>query len=115
MQRNQIVAAFDFDGTITTQTVCVTSCVTRSVAAGLPSESCVHRRGLSACLLACAIGAPARFLAATLGGMTQLELDGAAQRYATEKLNGLIGVPSISNAAPLLLPVLLINIIMQNA
>lgn len=92
MQRNQTVAAFDFDGTITTSDS-LRDFVHYTVGRGRFAVGVVRASPWLVGLLAdvCDRGsAKARFLAATLGGMTQLELEGAAQRYVAERLNALI-------------------------
>jgi len=92
MQINRTFAAFDFDGTITTSDSLrdfVRHKVGRArfamgVLLALPS------------LVGMLVGicdrasAKARFLAATIGGMTQRELEGAAQQYAAHRLQALI-------------------------
>jgi phosphatidylglycerophosphatase C len=92
MQSNHIVAAFDFDGTITTSDS-LRDFVRHTVGRGRFAVGVMRVSPWLVGLLAgvCERGsAKARFLAATIGGMTQLELEGAAQRYATERLNALI-------------------------
>lgn len=92
MQSNPIVAAFDFDGTITTSDSLrdFVRCLVgrRRFALGV-LRSAPWLAGLS-------IGVgdrgavKARFLAATIGGWQRRELEAAAQRYATQRLPALI-------------------------
>jgi phosphatidylglycerophosphatase C len=92
MQINRTFAAFDFDGTITrsdslrdfVRHTAGSARFAMGVLLVLPS------------LVGMLIGicdrasAKARFLAATIGGMTQRELEGAAQQYAARRLRALI-------------------------
>lgn len=87
-----VVAAFDFDGTITTSDSLrdFVRCTVGS--AGLVSGAIRAAPWLAGMLIGtCDRGAAkGRFLAATLGGMTQRELDDAAQQYAAAGLLALI-------------------------
>lgn len=92
MPRATTVAAFDFDGTITTSDslrdfVRFTLGGARLIFGALRAAP-----WLAGCLIgACDRGsAKAHFLAASLGGMTRCQLKAAAQRYATERLPTLI-------------------------
>ncbi len=92
MQRDQIVAAFDFDGTITTSDS-LRDFVRYTVGLGRFAVGVMCASPWLIGLLAgvCERGsAKARFLAATIGGMTQRELEEAAQQYATRQLPALI-------------------------
>ncbi|CAB3774870.1 HAD family hydrolase [Paraburkholderia humisilvae] len=92
MKLNRIVAAFDFDGTITTSDS-LRDFVRYTVGNGrfaigvlraspwlVGFLSGIYDRG----------SAKGRFLAATIGGMTQRQLEDAAQQYVTRRLNALI-------------------------
>ncbi|MGF6782150.1 HAD-IB family hydrolase [Paraburkholderia sp. GAS334] len=92
MQRNQTVAAFDFDGTITTSDS-LRDFVHYTVGRGRFAVGVVRASPWLVGLLAgvCDRGsAKAHFLAATLGGMTQDDLEAAAQGYAARRLPALI-------------------------
>jgi phosphatidylglycerophosphatase C len=92
MQINQIVAAFDFDGTITT-TDSLRDFVHDTVGRGRFAVGVVRASPWLIGLLArvCDRGAAkAHFLAMTLGGMTHCELEDAAQQYAAHGLRALI-------------------------
>jgi phosphatidylglycerophosphatase C len=92
MQRDQIVAAFDFDGTITTSDS-LRDFVQYTIGLGRLAVGVMRASPWLVGLLAgvCDRGAvKARFLAATLGGMTQCELEDAAQQYAAHGLQALI-------------------------
>jgi phosphatidylglycerophosphatase C len=92
MQRTQTVAAFDFDGTITTSDS-LRDFVHYTVGRGRFAVGVVRASPWLVGLLAGVRdrgSAKARFLAATLGGMTRLELEAAAQRYVARRLPVLI-------------------------
>lgn len=92
MRTQQVIAAFDFDGTISTsdslrdfvryvvgdRRLALGGIRTAPWLAGMMLGLCDRR------------SAKAHFLAATLGGMPQRELEDAAQDYATQRLPALI-------------------------
>jgi phosphatidylglycerophosphatase C len=92
MQSNHIVVAFDFDGTITTSDS-LRDFVRYTVGRGRFAVGVMRASPWLVGLLAgvCERGsAKARFLATTLGGMNQHELEEAAQHYVARRLPVLI-------------------------
>jgi phosphatidylglycerophosphatase C len=92
MQSHQIVAAFDFDGTITTSDS-LRGFVRHTVGnARFAIAACLALPSIVGLLLGVCDRArvKTRFLAATIGGLSKSELESAAQQYATRKLPALI-------------------------
>src|SRR5450631_3480046 len=92
MQINRIVAAFDFDGTITTSDSLRDFVRYTAGSARFAMGVLLVLPSLVGMLIGiCGRGTvKARFLATTIGGMTQRELEDAAQQYAAQRLRALI-------------------------
>lgn len=91
-RHERVIAAFDFDGTITNSDS-LRDFVRHTVGRSRFVAGAIRATPWLAAMLAgvCERGtAKARFLAATLGGMSQLELELAAQRYVDDQLHALI-------------------------
>jgi phosphatidylglycerophosphatase C len=91
-QARRIVAAFDFDGTITTLDT-LRDFVYFAVGRGRFAAGIVRTAPwfIGALTRMCGRGpAKARFLAATIGGMTRSELEAAARLYAETRLPSLV-------------------------